>query len=87
MKQFYVALETKSQAFLLERRMEIAGVTSEMSFLPRDIMNDLCNMGLKIQPCHMDEAMEVLRMCGLPGFKVYEEQIFPNHSEYRELER
>ena len=44
---YYVGLESKSHVFLLEQRMIDEGIVCDITYMPRNIMIDLCNMGLK----------------------------------------
>lgn len=82
---YYVALQTKSQAFVLEQRMKAAGVPCELTYMPREIMKDLCNMGVKINNTNFDSAAVVLKYSGLPGYKVFKETIFSTGCSYMEI--
>lgn len=86
MVNFYVALESRSHAFLLERRMKNEGIKCEISFLPREVMNDLCNMGIKFDESVLPEAINLLRYCGLPGCSLYKEIVTPDGYIYTEVQ-
>jgi len=82
---YYVALETKSHAFLLEQRLRIANVQSELTYMPRDIMTDLCNMGVKLPETELYRGIDVIRRCGLPGCTIYREDISPTGYDYEKV--
>lgn len=84
MNNYYAAPETRSHAFLLERRLKDEGVMCEIAFMPRQIMTSLCNMGVRFDESQYFSAIPVLRRCGLPGCKLYKETIFPTHAVYSE---
>lgn len=82
----YVAVPVRSQAFLVERRLKIDGVYCEITYMPREIMTDLCNMGVRFELALLDSALEVLRRSGIPSIRVFKEEKFPTHSEYIPVE-
>ncbi|WP_010244027.1 DUF3343 domain-containing protein [Acetivibrio cellulolyticus] len=86
MVNYYVGLESRSYAFLLERRMKIEGIECEISFVPREIMNDLCNMGVRFGESVLPKAVNLLRQCGLPGCRLYKEIVEPDGFNYFELQ-
>jgi hypothetical protein len=86
MINYYVALASRSHAFLLERRMKSEGIECEVSFVPREIMSDLCNMGVRFGESQFPLAINVLRQCGLPGCRLYMEIMEPYESKYCEVE-
>lgn len=85
MEKYYVAFQTRSQAFLMEQRMRGEGIRCEITYLPREIMKDLCNMGLRFDERQYDRAINLLRRSGLPGFKVYQETAYPGYSTFTEI--
>ncbi|OPZ90333.1 MAG: hypothetical protein BWY74_02362 [Firmicutes bacterium ADurb.Bin419] len=86
MTNYYVGLESRSHAFLLERRMKNDGIECEITFVPRDIMNDLCNMGVRFDESVLPKAISLLRRCGLPGCRLYKEVIRPDIINYYEVQ-
>jgi len=86
MTNYYVALESRSHAFLLERRMKKEGIKCEISFVPREIMSDLCNMGIKFDESEYLKSISLLRACGLPGCKLYKETVMPDEFLYDEVQ-
>lgn len=85
MSCFYTALQTKSQAFLLERRLRGEGVPCELVFMPREIMRDLCSMGVKFDESVFSSAIQVIKRSGLPGCRVYKEFLAPRGGQYVEM--
>lgn len=86
MTNYYVGLESRSHAFLLERRMKNEGIECEISFVPREIMNDLCNMGIKFSDNVLPNAVNLLRRCGLPGCRLYKEVVKSHGATYTEVQ-
>ncbi|MDF2524751.1 MAG: hypothetical protein K0R31_2392 [Clostridiales bacterium] len=84
MTSFYTAHPTRSQAFLLERRLKAQGINCELSYMPREIMIDLCNMGVKFEESEYGKAIDLIRRAGLPGCKIYREIKGPRSSQYIE---
>ena len=85
MTNYYVALQTKSQAFLLEQRMAHQGIKCELISIPREIMKDLCNMGVRISEDVYPKAVQLVKNSGLPGCKLYKETLFSNKRIYDEI--
>lgn len=84
MTNFYVAFQTRSQAFLLERRLKCEGIECELAFVPREIMRDLCNLGVKFSESEYRRAVNAIRKAGIPGCRVYKEVVNPNNCQYLE---
>lgn len=85
MVNYYVALQTKSHALLLEQRLKQQKIKCELAFMPRPIMNDLCSMGVKLREAVFNTALPVIRGCGLPGLRIYRETVNPKGSQYDEI--
>lgn len=85
MSYFYTAHPTRTQAFLLDRRLKDQGINCELSYMPRQIMVDLCNMGVKFEENEYGRAIDVIRRSGLPGCKLYKEVVNPRDSQYIEV--
>lgn len=85
MSRYYTLLQSRSHAFILGNRFRIEGVPCELTYMPREIMKDLCNMGVRFAECDFARAMNVIRRSGLPSCKVYQEIIKPNGSSYLEI--
>lgn len=86
MVNYYTTHPTRSQAFLLERRLKMEGVKCELSYLPREIMMDLCNMGVKFPESEYHKAIEVIRRAALPGCKLYKEIVLPEGYKYIQVD-
>ncbi len=82
MINYYVALQTRAQAFLLERRLKDADIKCELAFMPREIMRDLCNMGVKLDESEYQKAIKIVRRAGISGCNIYKEIVYPNFSKY-----
>lgn len=85
MTNYYVALQAKSHAFLLEQRMKQKGIQCELAFLPREIMKDLCSMGVKFNESVLDIAVHVIKSCGLPGIRLYKAVMQSDGCKYSEV--
>lgn len=85
MTNYYAALQAKSHAFLLEQRMKQQGIECELAFMPREIMKDLCNMGVKFNEEVFHRAVQVIKNCGLPGCRIYMESVFSKGCKYSEI--
>ncbi|MCX7745932.1 MAG: DUF3343 domain-containing protein [Clostridia bacterium] len=86
MANYYIEVETRAHAFLLQRRMESGGVQCEITYMPREIMTSLCNMGVRFDESELEPALALLRRSGLPGCRLYREDIKPNDISYTEVE-
>jgi len=86
MENYYVGLVSRTNVFFLEHRLKSGGVTTcEITFMPRDIMIDLCNMGVRFKEREFTQAISVLRSLGLPGLRLYREIKRPDRSYYHEV--
>lgn len=83
---YYTLLQSRSHAFILDQRMKNNGVRCELTYMPREIMKDLCNMGLRFTDSEFRAAIEVIRHSGLPGCKLYKEAILPEGSAFSEVD-
>lgn len=82
---YYTLLQSRSHAFILEQRMKNNGVRCELTYMPREIMKDLCNLGLKFTDEEFHQALGVIRRSGLPGCKLYKEFVSPEGSTFSEV--
>lgn len=82
---YYAALQTKSHAFLLEQRMKQQGIRCELAFVPREIMKDLCSMGVKFDEQAYEAAVQVIKNSGLPGCKLYRETVYASSSKFMQI--
>lgn len=82
---YYTVLQSRSHAFILERRMKEEGIPCELAYMPRQILRDLCNMGVKFAESDFGRATNIIRRSGLPGVKVFMETINPRESLYTEI--
>lgn len=73
MTQYYALVQTKSHAFFLESRLRQECVQCELTNIPRDIMTDLCNLGVRFTEADISAALDIIRRCRLPGCKVCRE--------------
>lgn len=85
MTLYYVALQSKTHAFLLEKRMRGEGVTCELTYMPRQIMSDVCNMGVRFEEIEFPKAVVVIKKSGLPSCRLYKEIITPMDCTYVEI--
>ena len=85
MTQYYTLLQSRSHAFILSNRFKCEDVPCELTYMPREIMKDLCNMGIKFIESDFARATNLIRRSGLPDCKVYKEIVTPNSSHYLEI--
>jgi hypothetical protein len=86
MEYYYVGLVSRTYVFFLEHRMKNGGVTTcEITFMPRDIMTDLCNMGVRFKERELTQAIRVLRSLGLSGLRLFREIKRPDRCYYHEV--
>ncbi|MDQ2085968.1 DUF3343 domain-containing protein [Herbivorax sp. ANBcel31] len=85
MEYYYAGVEVRSHAFILERRMKDEGVSCEITYMPREIMTDLCNLGVKFQYADLNKSIDLIRRSGLPECKVYKEVITPERAYYYDI--
>ncbi|HEX2927600.1 MAG TPA: DUF3343 domain-containing protein [Ruminiclostridium sp.] len=79
---YYVLLQSKTHALLLDRRMKGEGITCELAIMPREIMMDLCNLGIKFEEGMLQRAVAVITRSGIPGCKLYKENVYPGYNQY-----
>ncbi len=82
---YFVVPQSKTHAFLLERKFKEAGIPCDMTYIPRPITSGLCNMGVKFAEIHYRNALNVLKTLGFPGCKIYMETINADSSVYYEM--
>ena len=82
---YYTVLQSRSHAFILERRLKNEGIDCELVFIPKEITMDLCNMGVRFKDIDFGRVINVIKHAGLPECRVYLETVFPNHSQYLEI--
>jgi len=86
MEYYYVGLMSRTYVFYLEHRMKSGGVTTcEITFMPRDIMTELCNMGVRFRERELTQAVNVLRGSGVPGLRLFREIQRPDRYYYHEV--
>lgn len=85
MDYYYAGVEIRSHAFILERTMKDKGIKCEITYMPRELMTELCNLGVKFQHEHLEESTDLLRRLALPGCKVYKEVITPDRIYYYDI--
>ena len=85
MTYYYIALATKSHAFYLEQKMRMENIQCELAYMPREIMTDLCNMGVKIPEFELSRAASAVNRCGLPGCRFYKEIVGSVDCRYEQV--
>ncbi len=82
---YYTLVQTKSHAFLLESRFRQEGVHCELTVMPRDIMPDMCNLGIRFAGADLAAALDVIGRCCLPGCRVFRESRYGGGIYYEEV--
>ncbi|HHX17489.1 MAG TPA: DUF3343 domain-containing protein [Clostridium sp.] len=85
MEYYYAGVEIRSHAFILERRMKDEGIKCEITYMPRELMTELCNLGVKFKYEDLKKAIDLIRRLGLPGCKLYKEVITPDRIYYYDI--
>jgi Protein of unknown function (DUF3343). len=78
----YISVPARSQAFLVERRIKSEGLYCEITYMPREVMTELCNMGVRFDEAILENIVDVIRRSGIPGLRVFKEMIFESYSQY-----
>ena len=85
MSYCYTLLQSRSHAFILDQRMKNEGFGCELTYMPREIMKDLCNLGVRFDERELPKALNILRITGLPGCRLYREIVEPHQCIYEEI--
>lgn len=82
----YIAVpQSKTHAFLLAERLKTAGVLCGICYVPGQISNGPCSMGVKFGEKYLASGKRVIKESGLPGCRLFKEVIDTNSSEYYEI--
>jgi hypothetical protein len=65
--------------------MKNEGIECELTYMPRVIMTDLCNMGVKFADTELPMAFDTIRRSGLPGCRIYKEIVTHAGYDYAEV--
>lgn len=82
----YISVPARSQSFLVERRLKNEGLYCEITYMPREIMTELCSMGVRFDDSILDNVIDVVRRSGIPSLKVFKEIRYPSNSQYEVIE-
>jgi hypothetical protein len=85
MNQYIAVPQSRTHAFLLAERLRAAGVSCGICFIPGQISSGPCSMGVRFSEKHIISGKKVIRESGLPGLRLYMEEINANSSEYHEV--
>lgn len=85
MERYFVLLQSRTHALVLANRFNTEGIPCELTYMPRELMQSLCNLGVIFRGEHYARARNVVNRSGLPGCKVYRETMTPNGSVYQEV--
>lgn len=69
----YAVSPTRSHVLLLENRMKMNGIIYELTYLPRDIMSDMCTMGIKYPAYETERVNALFWGMRLSGYRFYRE--------------
>lgn len=79
---YYISVPARSQAFLVERRLKLEGLYCEITYMPREIMTELCNMGVRFDEVIIENVVDVLKRSGIPSLKLFKETKYASYSQY-----
>ena len=54
--------------------------------MPREIMTELCNMGVRFDESILINVLDVLRRSGIPSLKVFRELKYATYCQYEVIE-
>lgn len=83
---YYTVLKSKSHAFMLDNRLRTQQIGSELAYIPRELINDMCSMGVRFKEADLSAAVEAIKNLGLPGVRVYKEVMQPGGCQYIEVQ-
>lgn len=78
----YISVPARSQTFLVERRIKNEGLYCEITYMPREIMTELCNMGVRFDEAILSNVLDVLGRAGIPGIRLFREIRYATYSQY-----
>lgn len=85
MLYYYMAFQNKTQAFLLEERLKAQQIACDVTYIPREIMTELCSLGLRFPEGGLPRAAAVIRASGIRGFRLYLETPTPIGNHYQQI--
>lgn len=85
MTYYYVEVETRSHAFLLEQKLKMEGIECELTYMPREIVSGLCNMGVRFPEYEFIRAYDTIRYSGLPGWRIYKQLVHADGYKYEKI--
>jgi hypothetical protein len=85
MVYYYVTLGSKSHAFYLEQRMKMNNIQCELTYMPREIMIDVCNMGVRFPEAELQRAIAFIGSIGLPGCKIFRQNVSSQGYTYEQI--
>ena len=53
--------------------------------MPREIMKDLCNLGVRFDERLLPKAVNIIKCAGMPGSRLYKEIVEPHRCSYIEI--
>jgi hypothetical protein len=83
---YYTLLQSRTHALVLGHKFTLEGTPCELTYMPREIMKDHCNLGIRFTENQYPQAINIIRRSGLPGCKVYQEYMSPNGCIYQEID-
>ncbi len=85
MMLYYTLLQSRTHALILGNKFALEGVPCELTYMPREIMKDRCNLGIRFTENYYPQAINVIDRSGLPGCKVYREIMSADGGIYQEI--
>ena len=70
---------------ILGNKFALDNVPFELTYMPREIMKDFCNLGVRFAESSFPQAINVIRKSGLPSCKVYREYVSEAGNSYQEI--
>ncbi len=67
---------------MLEQRLRAEGAACEISYTPREISSDICNMGLKVPEHELQHVLRIAQSSGFTDIMVYEETVLCDRMQY-----
>jgi hypothetical protein len=86
MTLYYTLLQSRTHALILGNKFALENIPYELTYIPRELSRDLCNLGVRFTENYYPQAITVIRRSGLPSCKLYREYVSPEGNSYQEID-
>jgi len=82
----YISFTIHTHAFLIERSLKQNSIPCEMTYLPRDIIPEPCNLGVRFDEYYTEYVKAILRQSKIPKMRMYKEVVNYNCSTFLQID-